>query len=72
MQPLVSKFSGPAVEVKPIRFIPWSSSYAWIDYAFVKIDFTRTIIIIIIFYDIIFFLPIMLSKVNFVNYLNLL
>ena len=32
----------------------------------------RTIIIIIVFYDIFFFLPIMLSKVNFVNYLNLL
>ena len=33
----------------------------------------RTIIIIIVFYDnFFFFLPIMLSKVNFVNYLNLL
>ena len=26
--------------------LPW---YAWFDYAFVKIDFTRTIIIIIVF-----------------------
>ena len=36
----------------PFFCLPW---YAWIDYAFVKIDFTRTIIIIIVFYDIIFF-----------------